>query len=72
MIRRVVEAYPELGDDAFVCARQENLETIHRHSVVAERTGLVSEIRAELDSGEHSLHHLTMREWLEAPCTSSD
>ena len=48
MIRRVVEAYPELGEDAFVCARQENLETIHRHSVVAERTGLVSEIRAEL------------------------
>ncbi len=71
MIRRVVEAYPELGDDAFVCARQENLETIHRHSVVAERTGLVSEIRAELDSGEHSLHHLTMREWLEAPCVST-
>jgi GTP cyclohydrolase IV len=72
MIRRVVEAYPELGEDAFVCARQENLETIHRHSVVAERTGLVSEIRAELSSGEHSRHHLTMREWLEAPCTSSD
>jgi len=67
MIRRVVEAYPELGEDAFVCARQENLETIHRHSVVAERTGLVSEIRAELSSGEHSRHHLTMREWLEAP-----
>jgi GTP cyclohydrolase I/GTP cyclohydrolase-4 len=68
MIRRVVEAYPALGEDAFVCARQENLETIHRHTVVAERTGLVSEIRAELESGEHSRHHLTMREWLEAPC----
>jgi GTP cyclohydrolase-4 len=68
MIRRVVEAYPALGEDAFVCARQENLETIHRHNVVAERTGLVSEIRAELESGEHSRHHLTMREWLEAPC----
>jgi GTP cyclohydrolase-4 len=68
MIRRVVEAYPELEEDGFVCARQENLETIHRHNVVAERTGLVGEIRAELDSGEHSRHHLTMREWLEAPC----
>jgi len=71
MIRRVVETYPELEEDGFVCARQENLETIHRHSVVAERTGVLAEIRAELDSGEHSRHHLTMREWLEAPCTSS-
>jgi GTP cyclohydrolase-4 len=71
MIRRVTEAYPELADDGFVCARQENLETIHRHSVVAERTGLLGEIRRELESGEHSRHHLTMREWLEAPSTSS-
>jgi len=71
MIRRVVEAYPELDDDGFVCARQENLETIHRHNVVAERTGLVSEIRAEIASGEHSRHHLTMREWLEAPAGSA-
>ena len=70
MIRRVVEAYPELDARGFVCARQENLETIHRHSVVAERTGLLGEIRAELDSGEHSRHHLTMREWLEAPCAA--
>jgi GTP cyclohydrolase I/GTP cyclohydrolase-4 len=71
MIRRVVKAYPELDDDGFVCARQENLETIHRHNVVAERTGLVSEIRAEIASGEHSRHHLTMREWLEAPAGSA-
>jgi GTP cyclohydrolase IV len=71
MIRRVVEAYPELDDSGFVCARQENLETIHRHNVVAERTGLVGEIRAELESGEHSRHHLTMREWLEAPSSPS-
>ncbi|MGH2961156.1 MAG: GTP cyclohydrolase MptA [Solirubrobacterales bacterium] len=68
MIRRVVEAYPTLEEGGFVCARQENLETIHRHNVVAERSGLVGEIRAELESGEHSRHHLTMREWLEAPC----
>src|SRR5215211_2112074 len=52
MIRRVVDAYPELDERGFVCARQENLETIHRHSVVAERTGLLGEIRTELDSGE--------------------
>ena len=48
-------------------ARQENLETIHRHNVVAERYGTLAEILAELESGEHSRHHLTMREWLEAP-----
>ncbi len=67
MIRQVAEAYPDLSEGAFVQARQENLETIHRHNVVAERYGLISEIAAELDSGEHSRHHITMREWLEAP-----
>ena len=50
-------------------ARQENLETIHRHSVFAERSGLLAEILTELSSGEHSPHHMTEREWLEAPCS---
>jgi GTP cyclohydrolase-4 len=68
MIRRVAEAYPQLEQGGFVLARQENLETIHRHSVFAERSGLLSEIVTELESGEHSPHHLTEREWLEAPC----
>ncbi len=67
MIRRVTDAYPRMGDDAFVLARQENLETIHRHNVVAERYGTLGDLRAELASGEHSRHHLTKREWLEAP-----
>ena len=69
MIRRVADAYPGLGEGGFVLARQENLETIHRHSVFAERSGLLGEIVTELDSGEHSHHHLTEREWLEAPCS---
>jgi GTP cyclohydrolase IV len=68
MVRRVTDAYPTLRDGGFILARQENLETIHRHSVIAERSGLVSEILAELESGEHSRHHMTEREWLEAPC----
>jgi GTP cyclohydrolase IV len=68
MIRRVAERYPELRDGAFVLARQENLETIHRHSVLAERSGMLAEILAELEAGEHSRHHVTEREWLEAPC----
>jgi GTP cyclohydrolase IV len=67
MVRQVAERYPQLGDGGFVLARQENLETIHRHSVIAERSGLLTEIVAELESGEHSRHHMTEREWLEAP-----
>ena len=70
MIRQVVEEFPELRDGAFVHARQENLETIHRHNVVAERYGLLSEIVEELESGEHDPHHTTVREWLEAPVST--
>src|ERR1700759_3711281 len=66
MIRQVVEQYPDLPDEAFVMARQENLETIHRHNVVAERYGTLGELRAELATGTHSAHHVSMREWLEA------
>ena len=64
MLRGVVNAYPDL-EDGFVLARQENLETIHQHTVIAERHGLIGEIRTELDSDRHSRHHVTMREWLE-------
>jgi GTP cyclohydrolase-4 len=67
MVRRVVEDYPQMPAEAFVMARQENLETIHRHNVVAERYGLFADLREELASGEHQRRHLTMREWLEAP-----
>ena len=67
MIRQVVEGYPDLPDDAFVMARQENLETIHRHNVVAERYGTLGELRKELASGEPStVRHMPMREWLES------
>jgi GTP cyclohydrolase IV len=67
MVRGLIAAYPELGDDTFILARQENLETIHQHSVVAERSGLLGEIRLELESDRHSPHHVTVREWLEQP-----
>jgi len=67
MVRRVVEGYPDLPGEAFVMARQENLETIHRHNVVAERYGKLADLRGELESGEHQGHHLSIREWLEAP-----
>jgi GTP cyclohydrolase IV len=65
MVRGVVERLGDLGDDAFVSARQENLETIHQHNVVAERFGLLGELRHELSSGEHLRHHTSQREWLD-------
>jgi GTP cyclohydrolase I/GTP cyclohydrolase-4 len=67
MVRQVVEGYPDLPADTFVMARQENLETIHRHNVVAERYGTLGALRAELQDGRRESHHLTMREWLEGP-----
>jgi len=67
MVRAVVEGNLDLPGEAFVMARQENLETIHRHNVVAERYGTLRELREELASGEHQVHHTTMREWLESP-----
>ena len=67
MIRAVVEGYPELPAEAFVMARQENLETIHRHNVVAERHGTLGDLRQELVSGEQAPSQTSMRDWLEAP-----
>jgi GTP cyclohydrolase I/GTP cyclohydrolase-4 len=69
MLRAVVEGFPDLPAEAFVMARQENLETIHRHNVVAERYGTLADLRAEVLQGQPSAHHLTMREWLEAPAS---
>jgi GTP cyclohydrolase I/GTP cyclohydrolase-4 len=66
MIRMAVERFGDLGEHAFVSARQENLETIHKHNVVAERHGLLGELGREIDSGEHVGHHVTKREWLES------
>jgi len=65
MIRQVVTRYEALPDDAFVMARQENLETIHRHNVTAERYGLIGNLRREIENGEHTRRHVTMREWLD-------
>jgi GTP cyclohydrolase I/GTP cyclohydrolase-4 len=65
MVRGVVERLDFLTDKHFVSARQENLETIHQHNVQAERFGLLGEVRGEIASGEHSPHHVTLREWLD-------
>ena len=65
MVRMAVDEFAGLGEDAFVLARQENLETIHRHNVVAERHGLIGELGRELSEEITVPHHVTMREWLE-------
>jgi hypothetical protein len=52
MLRTFVHTYPELPDDAYVHARQVNMETIHKHDVFAQRGGLLGEIRGELLDGK--------------------
>jgi len=64
MVKSALESYAELQDDDFVLARQVNFETIHNHDVLAERYGKVGELRGELRSGEHSLAHTELRDWL--------
>jgi GTP cyclohydrolase-4 len=66
MVAGAVRTFGALDGESFVSARQENLETIHQHNVVAERHGLLSELRAELDSGTPSAHQTTLEEWLGA------
>jgi GTP cyclohydrolase I/GTP cyclohydrolase-4 len=60
-IRGAIERFGDLRDDVFLSARQENLESIHQHTVVAERFGLLGELRR--DGGAR---FTTMREWLNA------
>jgi GTP cyclohydrolase IV len=66
MIRMATERYAVLGGEAFISARQENLETIHKHNVVAERHGLVAELKNEIATGERGGRQMTAREWLES------
>ena len=62
----VVARFPGLDGGHFVLARQENLETIHAHTIVAERHGLLAEIRAEVAGGEPPPRHTSLREWRDA------
>jgi GTP cyclohydrolase-4 len=65
-LKGALDAYPDLGDGDFLFSRQVNLETIHRHDVLAERYGTVGELRTELDRGESPLRHTDLRDWLTA------
>src|ERR671929_160807 len=62
----VLEAYPALDDADFLFSRQVNLETIHDHDVIAERSATVGELRAELEEGLRTARHTELREWLAA------
>ncbi len=64
MVASVVRGFPELDGASFISARQENLETIHRHNVVAERHGLLAELRAEIDSGTLAERQTSLEQWL--------
>jgi GTP cyclohydrolase I/GTP cyclohydrolase-4 len=66
MVWGVVSRFPGLHDGTFVSARQENLETIHQHNVMAECHGLLSELRSEVSSGDLSGRHTSIDEWLAA------
>jgi GTP cyclohydrolase I/GTP cyclohydrolase-4 len=64
MVAGVIGAFPALDGASFVSARQENLETIHQHNVLAERHGLLSELRAEIETGSASPRHTSLDDWL--------
>ncbi len=57
--------HPELDDADFLFSRQVNLETIHRHDVLAERSSTVGELRAEL-AGSPAPRPAELHEWLSA------
>jgi GTP cyclohydrolase I/GTP cyclohydrolase-4 len=65
-MKHVLDRYPSLDDDDFVFSRQLNLETIHRHDVLAERSGTVGELRNEL-GGVVAAHHSDLHEWFARP-----
>ncbi len=67
MIAGVVQGLPELDGASFISARQENLETIHQHNVVAERHGLLSELRGEIESGMPAERQTSLEHWLSSP-----
>jgi GTP cyclohydrolase I/GTP cyclohydrolase-4 len=64
-LKATIDRYPDLADGDFLFAQQVNLETIHRHDVLAERTGTVGEVRTEL-AGHVAGQHTELRDWLSA------
>jgi len=65
MVSGAVLAFPGLPGDALLSAHQQNLETIHQHDVIAERAGLLADLRAELAGGDPVERRVSVREWLD-------
>ncbi|MFL6068287.1 MAG: GTP cyclohydrolase, FolE2/MptA family, partial [Gaiellaceae bacterium] len=65
-----LERYQSLDDSDFLFAQQVNLETIHRHDVLAERSSTVGELRAEL-AGQPASAPVELRDWLRASRASA-
>jgi GTP cyclohydrolase IV len=68
-LKAVLDRYPDLADGDFVHSQQLNLETIHRHDVLAERSGTVGELRQELAAAT-AVRHTELRDWLTSGGTS--
>ena len=67
MLWSLVDFFPDLPDDAFVLARQENLESIHKHNAFAERYGTLGEIRRDLrGEAQAGAAHTSLDQWLRA------
>lgn len=64
MIHNVLKAFPDLSDETFLLARQENFESIHVHNACAERYGLLGEMRSELSGNAAPRPPVSMDEWL--------
>jgi GTP cyclohydrolase I/GTP cyclohydrolase-4 len=63
-LKSALDRYGSLDEGDFLLSRQVNFETIHNHEVLAERHGIVGELRAELEQGEPRGRHTELREWL--------
>ncbi|MBA3421094.1 MAG: GTP cyclohydrolase I FolE2 [Thermoleophilaceae bacterium] len=66
MVRMAVERFGHLGATTFLSARQENLETIHQHNVVAQRDGLLGELARELRGDSAAKATRDLGTWLSA------
>ncbi|MBV8117259.1 MAG: GTP cyclohydrolase I FolE2 [Candidatus Eremiobacteraeota bacterium] len=66
MLARALDMYSDLDDDTFVCARQINYESIHKHDAFAEAFGRFGELRHELASAMRVSSKTDLAAWLHA------
>lgn len=64
-LAETLRRHPSLDDADFIFSQQVNLETIHRHDVLAERSSTVGELRAEL-AGAATAAPTELHDWLSA------